>query len=280
MEEPGKEKCPGKAEYNPETYWNGRASRRSQDCLSTVCIHEATSVENRCAHRVQEKVIRRMMSGMDLEGKEILEYGCGAGRWIPYFRKYRGIWHGVDISENMLSLARDVDERAVLSKVSDGVIPYPDSCMDFVYSVTVLHHNSYDDQTHIASEMSRVLRKNGYLLILEDIGEKGVRYNMYPRPLSSWADLFQGQGLTLVRVHRLRYWIVRGVVMKVISALGRILGRTRKDADGEPRAGNKSLPSAIANLIARIDMMIDPYIYPIVPSRYRGTAVLLFHNNR
>ncbi len=73
-------------EYNPEKYWSARARHSEANLFNAVCVFSATEVENRCADRVQQNLMRKTLKiirkTMDLRRKKVLEYGCGAGRWI------------------------------------------------------------------------------------------------------------------------------------------------------------------------------------------------------
>jgi hypothetical protein len=88
----------GTGPYDPEKYWGARARVNKDSCLSAVCVFGATKEENESAHRVQKSAIQKALKNLDIKGKYVLEYGFGAGRWIPLFKEYGSVWHGVDIS--------------------------------------------------------------------------------------------------------------------------------------------------------------------------------------
>lgn len=273
----GKDSHLGTGEYNPEKYWSERARHSHGSCLSAVCVFGATNDENESAHRVQKSAICKVLKDLDIKGKDVLEYGCGAGRWIPLFQQYGSTWHGVDISKDMLSMAKKAYKDVDLKKIIDNKIPYPDQSMDLVYSVTVLHHNPYSAQEKIMSEMIRVLRDGKYLLLLEDLGEKG-QFNMFPRNRMSWIELVERYRMILCWQGGVRYWILRGLA----CAVRRHLLPIEKMGGNKNEMSNSNQPFIsvfIRRLLGQLDLIIDPYIWQIVPKRFQSTAVMLFKKN-
>ena len=262
----------GTSEYDPEKYWSERARRSGGSCLSAVCVFSATDEENRAAHRLQKSVVRRELKRLDIKGKDVLEYGCGAGRWISFFKRLGANWQGVDISGDMLSMAMKEYKDVELRKVVDSTIPYPDKSMDFVYSITVLHHNPYDAQERIASEMARVLRDSGYLLILEGLGQR-EEFNMFPRERESWVKLFEDHGMTLCSRCGVRYWILRGVAY---AMAGRFLPATYMSKGGGSSPGASRPLALFRKLAGWLDLLVDPYIYSLVPKRFHTGEAVVF----
>jgi SAM-dependent methyltransferase len=92
-----------------------------------------------------------------------LEVGCGPGRLIrPMSRHFREI-HGVDVSDEMIALARQKNASAANAHfhVGDGsgLRMFPDACMDFVYSYAVFQHiPSRDVVLSYLREMHRVMK--------------------------------------------------------------------------------------------------------------------------
>jgi len=100
----------------------------------------------------------------------MLDLGTGTGRILEVLagRVNRGI--GVDQSRPMLGLARARLERAKLDhcQVRSGnilALPYDDGAADLVVLHQVLHY--FDDPLPVLAEASRVLAKNGKLVIVD-----------------------------------------------------------------------------------------------------------------
>jgi len=265
----------GTGEYDPEKYWSERARKSRGSCFSAVCVFFATDEENRAAHRLQESVVRKELKRLDLKGKDVLEYGCGVGRWIHLFKQLGTNWKGVDISEDMLSLAMNEYKDVELKKVTDDTIPYPEKSMDLVYSITVLHHNTYNAQERIASEMVRVLRDGGYVLILEDLGQSG-EFNLFPRERESWVKLFENHGMSLCSRRGVRYWLLRGLAYGMV---GRFLSTTYMPNGGGSSSGPTRLFAALRKFAGLLDLLVDPYINGLVPKRYYTGEAMVFRKS-
>jgi ubiquinone/menaquinone biosynthesis C-methylase UbiE len=89
-----------------------------------------------------------------LEGK-VLEIGCGVGRLM------KDGYCGIDVSENMLAIAKDRKPKCEF-KITDGrSIPYPDETFDGVYCVLVFQHLPADAVQIYIDEAMRVLKPDG-----------------------------------------------------------------------------------------------------------------------
>ena len=126
---------------------------------------------------------RRLYELLDLEridGKTVLEIGCGKGRDSVFFAMYGARVSGFDISEVGIRVAKrtaeangvfDLCEFCVASATD---MPYDDECFDVVIINAVLHHVL--KYPHVREETYRILKPGGTLYISE-----GVRDNILYR---------------------------------------------------------------------------------------------------
>jgi len=269
-----KDKHLGTGEYDQSKYWNARAKHSNQEYFDAVCVFGATRDENETAHKVQVSALSKALKYIDLYGAKVLEYGCGIGRWISYFQQKGCMWHGVDISEEMLSIAKKANRNVTLNKTVENQIPYPSKSMDFVYSITVVHHNPYEVQDKIISEMIRVIKKSGYLLLLEDLGKRG-QFNMFPRTLTSWISLVEKHGMEYLWQSNLGYWFIRNSMLGFIKRLY-LFKNTSGDKQNICDTDNIFVPTLLMKLTNKADLIIDPYIWEHVPKRFKNSAIMLF----
>jgi len=104
------------------------------------------------------------------ETRSILDVGCGNGRLLNYFAGlgYRVI--GMDSARTALHLSKEWLQRSGLSGnllLSDMRFPFPllaDSC-DAVISTQVIHHAVLETVLFTISEITRVVRPGGLVLI-------------------------------------------------------------------------------------------------------------------
>jgi ubiquinone/menaquinone biosynthesis C-methylase UbiE len=99
----------------------------------------------------------------------ILDLGCGAGRHQVYMAKQGFETHGIDISETALNLTKGRLKRQRLAthllKCDMKMLPYSDSCFDAIICLHVIYHQKLEDIQKTISEIHRILRKKGLVLI-------------------------------------------------------------------------------------------------------------------
>lgn len=98
----------------------------------------------------------------NLQGKQILEIGCGAGENSVYFAMQGAQCVATDISSGMLqkteALARKHGVHVETRQMDATKFDFPDERFDMVYGANVLHHV---DVMQAIRESHRVLRKGG-----------------------------------------------------------------------------------------------------------------------
>lgn len=100
----------------------------------------------------------------NLEGKKILDVGCGIGKYFRYF-KDKGARElvGVDTGETLLKIGKEVNPfvNTVLARGED--LPFPNENFDVVLSMGLLEH--FKDPYLILKEWVRVLKCGGLLIV-------------------------------------------------------------------------------------------------------------------
>ena len=78
----------------------------------------------------------------EIKGKTIVEFGCGAGRFLDVIRKRGGIAIGMDLSAAVESARRNFQEDTDVLIVQGDILdpPFVDDSFDAGYSIGVLHH--------------------------------------------------------------------------------------------------------------------------------------------
>lgn len=104
-----------------------------------------------------------------LAAGHILDFGCGIGNSVPFFRKYFGQseLHCGDVSARSIEIAQarfPGQEKYVLIGKN---IPLPTHSQDIVFSACVFHHIPHEEHSHWLGELRRVTRPGGLLAIYE-----------------------------------------------------------------------------------------------------------------
>jgi SAM-dependent methyltransferase len=259
---------PRRRRHDPERFWDEKALRSGGDPELAACTDDPD--RNRGIDRIQRRLLKlavrylsRRSSG---RGGNLLDFGCGSGRWCDFFRTRGFPYQGVDVSPGMLGIARRLHPAANFENVGeDGRIPFPDRSFDIAFSVAVIHHNPYDRQEQIADELSRVLRPGGHLILFEGVGfRRRDRHAVLPRPRDDWDELFSERGFRLRLWRGTRYGVLRWVIERFAARTGL---RLSVDGDGKP---------FWQRLVDRADAVVDPWLGRLLPPRFQRRALMVF----
>lgn len=119
-----------------------------------------------------EYKINEVAKFIEKEGKyprEILDFGCGIGNSIPFWRKYfrESSLTGGDVSDYSITVAQERFQGAEKYLTISDSIPSPDHSYDLVFSACVFHHIDEELHEKWLRELFRVTKKNGLLFIFE-----------------------------------------------------------------------------------------------------------------
>lgn len=111
--------------------------------------------------------VDRVLAGITLTGKTVLDIGCGAGGITLHLVERHGAGHatGYDIEEPVIQAARQRARRRGLSarvdfvRADPGRLPFPDASFDIVFSKDALLH--VPDKEALFADIFRVLRPGG-----------------------------------------------------------------------------------------------------------------------
>nr|WP_298102588.1 class I SAM-dependent methyltransferase [uncultured Shinella sp.] len=133
--------------------------------------------------------VDRVLAGIDLTGKSILDFGCGAGGITLHIaRTYRPAEIvGYDVEQPVIERAKAAAAAQALSSIArfvarpPGRLPFDDGAFDVVFSKDAMIH--VPDKEALFAELFRVLRPGGMLaasdwLIGHD-GEPSAEMNDY-----------------------------------------------------------------------------------------------------
>lgn len=108
------------------------------------------------------------------ESDDVLDLGCGTGALTRKIVGRAGTTIGIDLSESMLGVARQVCPAATFQQGSADDLPFEDSSFDTVVSAFMLMFLS--DPKKAVGEMQRVLRPGGRLVasVWQGLGDNPV----------------------------------------------------------------------------------------------------------
>jgi SAM-dependent methyltransferase len=116
---------------------------------------------------------------------DVLEIGCGAGRWASSFDPKKARFVGTDSRANLVQSARaNFPDYRFDHLGADLQLPYDRESFDVVFSVTAMQSNPEAAKRSLLSEMWRVARAGGRLLFLEDFVVTGQSASTSTHPIS------------------------------------------------------------------------------------------------
>jgi len=113
----------------------------------------------------------------DVRGKRVVDLGCGSGANTALLvNRGAQVW-GIDISEDLLRLSRrrlavsGCPGEATFVAGSAHGLPFPDTSIDLVFGMAILHHVDLD---LAAREVLRVLKPGGRAIFQEPVRNSGA----------------------------------------------------------------------------------------------------------
>jgi len=160
--------------------WNRRAS---QDGLYAVMSRRWTPTQCEEVNVQHAQVLLNWLGPLD--GKLILDAGCGIGRLSAIITQQNATVVGVDTSEVMLSKARAALPlpQALFLQASLDALPLESASVDGALTVMVLQHLLEETLfVKALEELARVVKPGGRILIIDGIGE--TRYQPANSPVT------------------------------------------------------------------------------------------------
>jgi SAM-dependent methyltransferase len=107
----------------------------------------------------QERRLQMVRRWAPLEGRWLLDVGCGLGMYTAAFRLYTSHVYGVEIELERAREARSGGRARGVAVAPGEALPFPDGSFDVVFNHEVLEH--VDDDARAVAEMVRVCRVGG-----------------------------------------------------------------------------------------------------------------------
>ena len=127
-------------------------------------------------------IFSRMLEVMgDIEGKKVVEIGCGEGWLTRILAKKKADVYSFDISDEAINTVRSrlkeegLSDRVTLERMAAEELTYPSDTFDLVVGSAILHHLDLEIS---AKEIWRVLKPGGKGYFMEPLGHNPA-LNLY-----------------------------------------------------------------------------------------------------
>jgi len=123
---------------------------------------------------------------------QVCEIGCGPGQIARYLQDRQANMCGIDLSEEMIKWARRLNPDISFQRGDMRALEIPDSSLAGIVCFYAIIHLKRKDVPHALSEMHRVLKPGGRLLLSFHGGEGELhRERWYDLPVSIDICLFE-----------------------------------------------------------------------------------------
>jgi ubiquinone/menaquinone biosynthesis C-methylase UbiE len=97
----------------------------------------------------------------------VLDIGCGTGRDVQTLLREGFEVTGIDVSSEMIKIAKKENPDALLQIMEASNLQFPNNSFDGIISLYTLEHLNPKLFTKALKEIKRVLRNNGYFLLIQ-----------------------------------------------------------------------------------------------------------------
>lgn len=127
--------------------------------------------------KIQKDGLRQYLDSIGFKGGDVLDVGCGRGTYSELFGPN---YIGIDKESKEIAHARENYKNSRFEVMNAARLNFPDNSFDLVFSIAVFHHLDDDDIVKTFSEVLRVTKKNGHILIVDLVLPKRMKFLAYP----------------------------------------------------------------------------------------------------
>jgi SAM-dependent methyltransferase len=274
--------------YSWKEYWANLAAsygRADAEGFSAVLHPDVPIWFNATIDRLQERAWRKGLQRCQIkDGAQVLDVGCGTGRWLRRYSE-RGLQPvGVDATEGMLKRAAASGLKCPLVVGLAQSLPFDDAAFDLVSAVTVIQHIPSTYQADALNEMARVLRPGGHLLLLELIRGQGL--HIFSRRPPDWIEQASSAGVSLVGWHGQEYLIPDRAFVGIVHAVRRLARNGATDSlPGQAREAvlkpdrvpiARLLYWAIRHSTCAVSEWLEPVAQNVLPREWATHGLFIF----
>lgn len=162
----------------------------------TIECYEVTA-EDYARGRLDPEVMRKQLEFFiaNLQGKKVLDVGCGPGRDVKFFTDHGLEAIGIDLAENLLQIAQRVAPKVTFLKMDMRALGFAVGSFDGLWVLASLLHIPKEEVPATLRGFQRILKPNGLLYLSVKEGKGGI-----------WRDYGEGRRsfITFYRLGELR----------------------------------------------------------------------------
>lgn len=181
-----------------EQYWKGVHNRTLEDDLCYVMFPDKPRYYNLFFDRIERYAVKQWLrkENVALDGKNLLDIGCGRGRWLRFFRCQGAETTGIDLSEEAVGKCTANGLNAICGSIADMDM-FQDEQFDIVTSITVLLHLPYELKECAIKEIGRVVKKGGKIVLIENTWDDPSPH-VFSYDIEQWVNIFNKYGMKMI----------------------------------------------------------------------------------
>ncbi|MEK7165398.1 MAG: class I SAM-dependent methyltransferase [Patescibacteria group bacterium] len=136
------------------------------DVYNAIAADYADTIENYAPQKELDQFLRLVK-----KGGEILDVGCAAGRDSFYFAEHELKVTGIDLSEQLLKIARKKGPHLNFKKQDMRQLKFSPASFDGIWAHASLLHLSRNEVPSVLRQFFKILKSTGILYISVKVGD-------------------------------------------------------------------------------------------------------------
>jgi len=191
--------------YSTNAYWDSKAAAYDESAVSMW----PNKALNKLYEEEQQRVVGRNMG--DVTGLELLDLGCGTGRFSRWFARRGAQVTGIDFSAGALAIARKQSQGNNPTYRHGSVFELAEEQaydLIFTWGVLTIACCDRDQLLDALTRIRRALRPDGRLLLTEPIHE-GFLHRVLNLNLAEFLAVMGAAGFQVQATAPLHFWPAR-----------------------------------------------------------------------
>ena len=136
--------------------------------------------------KIDIKYLNKFSSLLPKKGR-VLDVGCGPGNFPKYFLEKGFSVEGIDLSTEMIKIARKMVPKGVFRIMDMRKLKYPNESFDGLCVAYSLYHIPSKQTLDVLKNFNRVLKPNGIIILML---QKGKGEGVIPEPFNPKEKMF------------------------------------------------------------------------------------------